>query len=89
MTGKVDTVMAMDSARARTFGAVRLFSSLSVAAVIAFSIIFSQLLGPNSLQWQVAIALIALAIGIPHGAIDHLITLPRSKQAKMAIFITI
>ncbi len=89
MTGKVDTVMAMDSARARTFGAVRLFSSLSVAAVIAFSIIFSQLLGPNSLQWQVAIALIALAIGIPHGAIDHLITLPRSKPAKMAIFITI
>jgi Brp/Blh family beta-carotene 15,15'-monooxygenase len=35
----------------------------------------------------VVIALIALAIGIPHGALDHLVTLPRSSATKMFIFI--
>ena len=32
---------------------------------------------------------IALAIGIPHGAIDHLVTLPKSSPLKMAAFIFI
>ena len=34
-------------------------------------------------------ALIALAVGIPHGALDHLVTLPRTSAAKMAVFILI
>jgi Brp/Blh family beta-carotene 15,15'-monooxygenase len=39
--------------------------------------------------WQVVIAVIALAIGIPHGALDHLVTLPKAQPKKMAIFIVI
>lgn len=39
--------------------------------------------------WQVVIAIIALAIGIPHGALDHLVTLPKAAPLKMAAFILI
>jgi Brp/Blh family beta-carotene 15,15'-monooxygenase len=39
--------------------------------------------------WQVVVAIIALAIGIPHGALDHLVTLPKAQPKKMAIFIAI
>ena len=39
--------------------------------------------------WQVVVAVIALAIGIPHGALDHLVTLPKAQPRKMAIFIAI
>ena len=39
--------------------------------------------------WQVVVAIIALAIGIPHGALDHLVTLPKAAPLKMAAFIFI
>jgi Brp/Blh family beta-carotene 15,15'-monooxygenase len=39
--------------------------------------------------WQVVIAVIALAIGIPHGALDHLVTLPKARPKKMALFIVV
>jgi Brp/Blh family beta-carotene 15,15'-monooxygenase len=39
--------------------------------------------------WQVVIAVIALAIGIPHGALDHLVTLPKAEPKKMAAFIVV
>jgi Brp/Blh family beta-carotene 15,15'-monooxygenase len=32
---------------------------------------------------------IALAVGIPHGALDHLVTLPKSKPTVMVLFITV
>jgi Brp/Blh family beta-carotene 15,15'-monooxygenase len=32
---------------------------------------------------------IALAVGIPHGALDHLVTLPKAQPLKMTFFITI
>ena len=54
---------------------------------IFLSVIFSQFLGETSMSWQVAIAVTALALGIPHGALDHLVTLPKSKPLVMAIFI--
>jgi Brp/Blh family beta-carotene 15,15'-monooxygenase len=50
---------------------------------------FSELLNASSMGWQVVIAVIALAIGIPHGALDHLVTLPKAQPKKMAIFIVI
>jgi hypothetical protein len=68
---------------------VRTFSSIAVIAAILFSITFSQFLGETSIHWQVVIAATALALGIPHGALDHLVTLPKSKPAVMALFITI
>jgi Brp/Blh family beta-carotene 15,15'-monooxygenase len=51
--------------------------------------IFSQLIDESTITWQVVIALIALAIGIPHGALDHLVTLPRSSVIRMTLFIAI
>ena len=73
----------------RLFSQVRTFSSIAVIIAIALSLIFSQFLGKSSIQWQVVIAVMALAIGIPHGALDHLVTLPKSKPTVMALFITI
>ena len=71
------------------FNRVRLFSTISVSLAILISIIFSDLFGEGSIGWQVVIALIALAIGIPHGALDHLVTLPKSEPRKMALFIAV
>jgi len=71
------------------FKRVRLFSTISVILGILLSILFSDLLGESSMGWQVVIAVIALAIGIPHGALDHLVTLPKAQPKKMALFIVI
>ncbi len=51
--------------------------------------LFSGLLGEESLGWQIVLAITALSIGIPHGALDHLITLPKNQPKKMAIFISV
>ena len=71
------------------FNRVRLFSTVSVSLAILTSLIFSDLLGSSSMSWQVIIAVIALAIGIPHGALDHLVTLPKAQPKKMALFIIV
>lgn len=81
--------MVMDTAKLKTFSVVRTFSDVAVAATIVLTFVFSSWFGANSLNWQVALAVIALAIGIPHGALDHLVTLPKSKPVTMAIFIAI
>ena len=71
------------------FKRVRLFSTISVILGILLSLLFSDLLGESSMGWQVAIAVTALAIGIPHGALDHLVTLPKAQPKKMAFFIVV
>ena len=42
-----------------------------------------------SIGAQVVLAVIALAIGIPHGAIDHLITIPRDSTGRFISFIAV
>lgn len=79
----------MELAKLEVFSRVRLYSSAAIGVTTILSILFSSSLGADSLNWQVAMAVVALAIGIPHGALDHLITLPRSKPLKMALFIAI
>ena len=71
------------------FQKVRKFSRLAVAVAILASLIFAQVIESSDNTWQVVIAVIALAIGIPHGALDHLVTLPKSSAVKMAVFITV
>jgi Brp/Blh family beta-carotene 15,15'-monooxygenase len=73
----------------KVFSRIRTLSSAAVAVAILLSILFSQWLGAESLNWQIVLATIALAVGIPHGALDHLVTLPRSAPVRMAIFIVI
>ena len=89
MAANLATVAVMEMAKLKTFSTVRTFSSTIVALAIVLSIIFSSWLGSESLNWQVAMAVVALAIGIPHGALDHLVTLPKAQPAKMALFIAI
>lgn len=68
---------------------VRKYSRYAVGLAIVLSFAFSRFIEDSEITWQVIIALIALAIGIPHGALDHLVTLPRSSAKKMALFITL
>ncbi len=71
------------------FQKVRKYSRWAVGIAIAASLIFSQVIESSENTWQVVIAVIALAIGIPHGALDHLVALPKSSAVKMAGFITV
>jgi Brp/Blh family beta-carotene 15,15'-monooxygenase len=68
---------------------VRRYSRWAVGAAILASFIFAQVIESSDKTWQVAIALLALAVGIPHGALDHLVTLPKSSALKMSLFISI
>ncbi|CAN2185732.1 blh_monoox, beta-carotene 15,15'-monooxygenase, Brp/Blh family [Candidatus Nanopelagicaceae bacterium] len=68
---------------------VRKFSRFAVGIAIVASFAFAQLIASSDTTWQVVIAVIALAVGIPHGALDHLVTLPKSSPLKMAGFIVI
>ncbi|QKJ25583.1 beta-carotene 15,15'-dioxygenase, Brp/Blh family [Aquiluna borgnonia] len=42
---------------------------------------------PGQLEWQIVMALLALSIGIPHGAVDHLVSVPKMQLWRMAGFI--
>ena len=75
--------------RLELFERVRLYSSVAVAMAIVASMVASQLIGSKDLTWQVAIAAIALAVGIPHGALDHFISVPRTNKKIMTVFIVI
>jgi Brp/Blh family beta-carotene 15,15'-monooxygenase len=77
------------SAKQRLFNATRSYSQLLVGAAVILSILFTAFLGSENLNWQISLAVIALIIGIPHGALDHLVTLPKNKPAKMALFVVI
>ena len=79
----------MSLAQKKIFTSTRSFSSLAATFVLLLSLVFSQLIDESTITWQVVIALIALAIGIPHGALDHLVTLPRSSIVKMTLFIAL
>ena len=85
----IANLIFMEAVKFRLFNQVRNISSSIVALAILLSIIFSAWLGSESLNWQIAMTIVALAIGIPHGAIDHLVTLPKSAPLKMAAFIFI
>jgi len=79
----------MNQSHLALFRRVRLISSSAVALAIALSVIFSTSLGADSLSWQIVMASLALAVGIPHGALDHLVTLKNSAPLRMALFITL
>jgi Brp/Blh family beta-carotene 15,15'-monooxygenase len=79
----------MVETKLRLFSRVRTLSSAVIATATVLSLLFSQWLGADSLGWQLVLATIALGIGIPHGAMDHLVTLPKSAQIRMAIFVII
>jgi len=79
----------MSRTQSALFRRVRLYSRIAVALATLLSVLFSSSLGSDSLNWQVVMAAIALAVGIPHGALDHLVALKNSAPLKMTIFILI
>lgn len=79
----------MVETKLRLFSRVRTLSSAVIAIATVLSLLFSQWLGTNTLGWQLVLATIALGIGIPHGAMDHLVTLPKAAPIRMALFITL
>ncbi len=79
----------MNRIQSSLFRRVRLYSRIAVALATLLSIVFSSSLGSESLNWQVVMAAVALGVGIPHGALDHLVTLKNAAPLKMTIFILI
>lgn len=69
------------------FNSVRKFSTFAVFFAILISGILSLTSAGESLGWQVGFALIALTLGIPHGAIDHLVALPATTRPKWFLLI--
>jgi len=65
---------------------VRDMSRTGVLVGLGITVILLQLLS-QQVGWQISIALIALVIGIPHGAVDHLIAIPELLSLKMALFL--
>ena len=77
----------MNQVASRLFNQVRLFSNLAVIFAILVSVLFQGVINSGDLSWQVVLSALALAIGIPHGAVDHLITIPRSSKTRFILFI--
>lgn len=65
----------------------RQFSRNGLIASLALVLFVQIFLGEIPLSLQLLIALVALLVGIPHGAIDHLITIPRSSTIKFTLYI--
>ena len=65
------------------------FSRVASASMIALLVILHFFGYQIPLSVQVAIALISLLIGIPHGAIDHLIAVPQNPKSRFYLFIAI
>ena len=71
----------------RVFNSVRNFSTIAAISAIVVSGLFTLFNFDENLGWQVGLAIFALAIGIPHGAVDHLVALPATSKPKLAILI--
>ena len=79
----------MKDALPNIFAWIERFSRLAIVATI---VLFGslRLLGMElHLSAQITIALIALLVGIPHGAIDHLISIPAKPRIRFVIYIVI
>lgn len=75
--------------RLELFQRVRIYSSLCVFMAVLISLFAQRFTSNDDLSWQIAIAVFALAVGIPHGALDHLVTLPKGNRIKMSLFIAL
>ncbi len=64
-------------------------SRFSTIAVILIYLLFDLVFGPPSISFQLVLAVFALALGIPHGAIDHLVAIPRKPNSRFVIYILV
>ena len=71
------------------FSWIESFSRWAIWATISLFAILRLTGTPLNLSVQITIALVALFVGIPHGAIDHLISIPAKPLAQFALYISI
>lgn len=69
------------------FSRVRTMSTLAALVAVAVSLIAAAFGASGTAPWQVWLAVAALAAGIPHGAVDHLVTVPSMRVGRMAVFV--
>jgi len=67
--------------------AVRRVSVIAVVVTVVASQILALFGHGGTSLWQVWLAVVALAVGIPHGALDHLITVPTMNFRSMFVFV--
>jgi Brp/Blh family beta-carotene 15,15'-monooxygenase len=65
----------------------RRWSRIGIAATIVVLILLRLSLPDINLSTQLAIAFLGLMVGIPHGAIDHLISIPSHPRSRFAGYI--
>ena len=65
---------------------IRDVSRISVVSALLGTFLLLKL-PSHQINWQIAIAVTALIIGIPHGAVDHLLAIPNLVSLQMAIFL--
>jgi len=71
----------------RLFTVARTFSRGAIICAVIASLLFRQLISDSNLSWQIGLSVVALLIGIPHGAVDHLIAIPRKSRTVFFGFI--
>ena len=71
----------------RLFATVRRFSNAAILLAVIASLLLRHLIHDTNLSWQIALSIMALLIGIPHGAVDHLIAIPRTSRTVFLCFI--
>lgn len=76
----------MQQQELRLLNQIRAVSRYLIAAGILVSIPLTTFFD-SAIELQVAIALLALAIGIPHGAVDHIVTVPKFQPLRMTLFL--
>ena len=79
----------MNSGAASVYLLARKISTTSAVAAALLSLVIVHLFHVDAISWQIALATSALALGIPHGAVDHLISLPKNSPRKLLLFILI
>lgn len=76
----------MISSELKLLAGLRRVSRISAISGVIISLLLVQFF-PNEIGWQVVIAIIALVVGIPHGAVDHIVTVPKLASFKMIGFL--
>lgn len=79
----------MNLGLAQIYNWVQRFSRVSVLVMIAVFAALNLFNIELAIAFQIVIAVLALVIGIPHGAIDHLVTLPSAPKARFIGYIVV
>ena len=87
MSQGITYAFTMNEGLSKVYLAAERFSRVAVIACALFCGLLHLFGVTISLNLQIVFALVALALGIPHGAIDHLISIPANPRSKFVAFI--